>query len=280
MQEQGKETLSAMIGTPPPWILGIVNVTPDSFSGDGMLAPDKAVTHARELKAQGADILDIGAESTAPGSPAISAEEELQRLKPLLQVLPAEGIVSVDTYKAKTAEAALRLGARIVNDVSGMRADPDMPAVIREHRAFIVIMHSKQPPGRPHAERTLTEYEDIVETVSAFFEERIDFALKHGVSAKHIILDPGMGAFLSGDPAASWQLLAGLEALVQRFSDFPLLLGISRKGFLGGKMKDRDGVSQLLALDAALKGVRLIRTHNPGMAAQFFDAWRKVRPSP
>ena len=167
--------------------MGIVNVTPDSFSDGGQFfKPDKALVQARRIEAEGADIIDVGAESTRPGAIEITAEEELRRLVPVLQSLvPATSLpISVDTYKAAVAREALRLGASMINDVWGLQRDPEMAAVVAEYQMPIVIMHNQKD----------TIYErDLIETLRCFFEKSLQIAHAAGIAKANILLDPGIG---------------------------------------------------------------------------------------
>jgi dihydropteroate synthase len=269
--------LQSVIGQRPPWIMGVVNVTPDSFSDGGLFGTDEqAVAYAQKLSKQNAQIIDIGGESTGPGRGAISAEEELSRIGKIVAAVASEHFVSVDTYKAHTAERCIGLGAQMVNDVSAFRADPEMAYVVKEHDVFVVLMHSKETGAHPHATSTPKEYTNVVEEVCSFLQERVEFALSCGIKQEKIILDPGMGGFLSPNPAYSWELLANLGKIKERFPGFALAIGTSRKGFLGGELSKRDPASQLTALGAHLKGADIIRTHNVKMAQEFYAIWQRI----
>ena len=204
-------------------IMGIVNVTPDSFSDGGQfLKPDKALAQARRIEAEGADIIDVGAESTRPGAVEITAEEELARLVPVLQPLvQATSLpISVDTYKAAVAREALRLGASMVNDVGGLQRDPEMAAVVAEYQVPVVIMHNQED----------TVYEsDLMEALSCFFEKSLQIAHSAGVLKSNIILDPGIGFGKTFEHNIEvLRRLKELESL-----GYPLLLGVSRKSVIG-----------------------------------------------
>ena len=224
----------ALIGRPR--VMGIVNVTPDSFSDGGRyLATDDAVSHGQELLADGADILDIGGESTRPGATRPLVGEELSRVIPVIEELAAEGaIISVDTMRAEVAEAAVAAGAGIVNDVSGGLADPRILDVVAASEAVYVAMH-----WRAHGAtmQRFTEYADgVVETVRAELAGRADAALAAGIPAERLVLDPGLGFSKTADQ--NWQLLRGLA----RIADLghPILIGASRKAFLGALLADPD----------------------------------------
>ena len=271
--------LETRLGVPPPWIVGIINVTVDSFSdGGNFLTPAQAITHGIKLLEQGAHILDIGAESTGPGSRPISATEEFTRIKDVVRELSKHAFVSVDTYKASTATQCLELGAQMVNDVSAFRADNEMPDVVAAKNVFIVLMYSKQTGPFPHVDEVDRGYEDVVQEIGDFLRARAKYAIEKGISPSRIILDPGMGRYLSTRPEISWDILSRLAELCTLVSPYPLYLGTSRKGFLGGKLAERDPISQLTGALAVQKGVSFLRTHNVKMARDFLSALAKLRP--
>jgi len=220
-----------------PRVMGIVNVTPDSFSDGGrFLATDDAVSHGHELLADGADILDIGGESTRPGATRPLVGEELARVVPVIEELAAAGaVVSVDTMRAEVAQAALAAGARIVNDVSGGLADPRILEVVAASDAVYVAMH-----WRAHSTtmQQFTEYaEGVVETVRAELAERVAAARAAGIATDRLVLDPGLGFAKTAEQ--NWELLRGLD----RIADLgrPVLVGASRKAFLGALLADAEG---------------------------------------
>ena len=269
-------SLERALSCPPPWIMGILNITPDSFSDGGeYTSPQEAVAHAEQLVSLGANIIDLGAESTAPGSSPVAAQEEIRRISEVLGVLTSRVFLSIDTYKAEVAEYCLSHGARMINDVSGMRADPAMCDVIKKHGSYVIIMHSKESAEHPGATESAKDYRNVVGEIIDFLEERVRFALERGISPDKIVIDPGMGRFLSHDSQYSWDILARLQEIADRLN-YPLCISTSRKGFLGGSVSERDPLSQLTGLAAHLKGAHLIRTHNVGMAKSFFDAWRRI----
>ncbi len=276
-----RHRLVKLLGSAAPWLMGVVNVTPNSFSDGGRhLAPDAAVAHGRRLFADGAHLLDLGGESTAPGSRPITSDDELARLEPVVRALAGEAVLSIDTYHAATAERCVTLGAAVVNDVSALRADPSMASVVRDLRPVLVMMHAKDGP-LPHATDRPAHYGDVVRDVSDWLSARIDVALAAGIDADQIVVDPGWGKFLSLEPAHSWEVLARFEELVARLTPIPVLVGTSRKGFLGGRLAERDPISQFTALAAVEKGAAVIRTHDVRMAAEFLDAAeRMARPLP
>ena len=219
--------------------MGILNVTPDSFSDGGRWAePDSAIRRGHELLAQGADILDIGGESTRPGATRPLVVEELSRVVPVISALAGSGaVVSVDTMRAEVAEAAIGAGAAIVNDVSGGLADPRMYAVDAGSAATYVAMH-----WRAHSDhmRDFAVYDGpggVVEAVRAELAARVDAMLAAGIAADRIVLDPGLG--FAKRPEHNWTLLAGIPVL--KSLGFRVLVGASRKSFLGGLLADADG---------------------------------------
>jgi dihydropteroate synthase len=222
----------------PYRLMGVVNVTPDSFSdGGAFLEAGAAVAHARELFDEGADILDVGGESTRPGAEPVREEEELRRVLPVLEALAAvswrgEGgsavapTISIDTCKATVARAALETGALLVNDVSALRADPDMAALIAERDVECCLMHMR---GEPRTMQHDVHYDDVVDEVKEFLEERLAFAVREGIREQRVLLDPGIG--FGKTAAHNLELLRRLGELVA--IGRPVLVGTSRKSFLG-----------------------------------------------
>ncbi len=260
----------------PPWIVGVINVTPDSFSdGGSFLDPSAAIARAYELRRAGAHLIELGAQSSAPGAQPISAEKELQRLMPVLKELAAQMPLCVDTYRASVARECLRMGAKVINDISGLRFDPDMAYSIGEFQAGVIVMHSKEADASPHASASERQYGDVVSDVTSFLKERVDYVLQAGIDRQNIILDPGMGRFLSGDPNVSWELLGRFNELCRLLDPFPLMVATSRKGFLGGSLEKRDFISQLSAFVAVAKGARCVRTHDVALAGQFLKLWNE-----
>jgi dihydropteroate synthase len=242
-------------------LMGIVNVTPDSFSdGGAFLAPDRAVAHARELVAAGADLLDIGGESTRPGARGVSAEEELARVAPVLSGLRDAAVpVSIDTSKAPVAEAALDAGVEIVNDVTALRSDPSMAALCAERGCIVVLMHMQ---GTPRTMQEHPTYDDVVDDVKAFLAERVEFAVGEGIAEDRIWVDPGIG--FGKTVRHNVELLHRLGEL--RDLGRPIVLGTSRKRFIGtltGRdVDDRLGgtiASNVLAMKA---GADVLRVHD------------------
>lgn len=259
--------------TKPPNIVGILNVTPDSFSDGGLfLDPKTAIDRAFQLREEGADFVEVGGESTRPGSEPIPLDEEWRRIEPVLKVIVREIPTAVDTYRAAIAERALALGASLINDVSGLRADPEMARVVARGNARLVIMHSKEPGSRPHASEISRKYRELLPEVGEFLLRQARSAEELGVKRDNIILDPGLGKFLSLDPEDSWQLLSQMKQLTTL--GYPILLGASRKGFLG--QDNVDSISALLSVFGALQGISYVRVHNVKMTHQFLSTWTKL----
>jgi dihydropteroate synthase len=213
----------------PPLVMGIVNVTPDSFSDGGRFADAAvAVAHGLQLVREGADLLDIGGESTRPGAAPVSLEEELARVLPVVRGLVSQTRIplSVDTSKAEVARQALAAGAHAINDVTALRGDPDMAAVVRDFGAGIILMHMQGTPATMQLQPT---YADVVREVVAFLEARLQAAVDLGIAACRVVLDPGIG--FGKTAVHNRELLSRLGEL-QRLGR-PVCLGVSRKGFLG-----------------------------------------------
>lgn len=223
------------------YAMGILNVTPDSFSGDGLLAldtVDRSLNQARRFVAAGVDILDVGGESTRPGAEPVDVDEELKRVIPIIQALSTqlpETLISIDTYKATVAEAALEVGAHLVNDVWGLRADPDLATVVKEFNAPVILMHNRSNPKTAEVRDRLggryvgVEYENLLEDVKRELMESIEIARQAGILDAHIILDPGIG--FGKTVEQNLELLNRLGEI--RALGFPVLLGPSRKSFIG-----------------------------------------------
>jgi dihydropteroate synthase len=245
-------------------VMGIVNVTPDSFSDGGeFLDPEAACAHGLEMIAQGADILDIGGESTRPGSEGVSADEETRRVVPVIQALrkKTNALLSIDTSKAAVARAALEAGADILNDVTGLRGDPEMLPLAAESRAGVVIMHMQ---GTPRTMQAAPHYDDVVGEVGEFFRQSLERAVACGLDPMSIALDPGIG--FGKTPEHNRALLAGLPAFAPL--GHPLLIGVSRKSFLGhladsAKMEDRFWPGVALTSLCRELGARIFRVHEP-----------------
>ena len=266
--------LARRLATARPLVMGVLNVTPDSFSDGGQfLDPERAVAQARRLSESGADIIDIGAESTRPygGALAVSAEEELARLSPVLPRLQEHGTpVSVDTMKAEVAAWAVAAGAAMINDVWGLQRDPDMARVVAEHGVPVVIMHN-----RVQADASI----DIMADIAAFFRRSLDIAAQAGIGQDRIVLDPGIG--FGKTPQQSVTVLAQLE----RLSSFalPLLVGASRKRFIDkispAPPDQRLGGSIAAHLAAVAAGAAIIRTHDVAETVQALKVAAAIRGS-
>lgn len=266
-------------------VMGVLNVTPDSFSDRGRYADlPSAVAHAVRMSAEGADLIDVGGESTRPGAVRVAAEEECRRVLPVIAELAAAGLaVSVDTYRASVAEQALAAGARVVNDVSGGLGDPDMARVVRDAGCPWVLMH-----WRGHSARMaeLAHYDDVVADVRAELLSRVDEALAAGVDAGQLVLDPGLG--FAKRAGHNWALLAHLPAFVD--IGLPVLIGSSRKSFLGSLLAAPDGTvrptagretaTTALTLHAALNGAWGVRVHEvaPNVDAALVAAAIRAAP--
>ncbi|HWL38546.1 MAG TPA: dihydropteroate synthase [Frankiaceae bacterium] len=251
-------------------VMGVLNVTPDSFSdGGSFYDADAAIAHGLALAAEGADVVDVGGESTRPGAMPIDADEELRRVRPVVRALAAEGVVvSIDTTRASVAEAALADGARIVNDVSGGLADPSLVKVVAATGAPYVLMHSRGPADAP------ARYADVVEDVCAELSRRLYDAVEAGVHPDRVVLDPGLG--FAKNAGHNLALLDALPTLVALGP--PVLVGASRKSFLGSLLggrdvADRDDATQATTALAAWHGAWGVRVHAVRPAA---DAVRVV----
>lgn len=263
-------------------VMGVLNVTPDSFSDGGRyLEPAAAVARGRELLAQGADLLDLGAESTRPGAAAVPAAEQVRRLEPVLRALAAEpgAVLSVDTRSAEVAAAALELGAHVINDVSAL-GDPGMAAAVAPSGAGLVLMHMR---GTPETMQRDLRYDDVVAEVIAHLRRRLEAAAAAGIDPERVALDPGIGFGKSAEQ--SLRLLARTDALGALGR--PLLVGASRKSFLAKLLGDapperRLEASLAAAAIAALLGARIVRVHDVAetrRVLQVADAARAARRS-
>ncbi len=244
-------------------VMGVVNVTPDSFSDGGQFfAPEAAITHGLEMAAEGAAILDIGGESTRPGAEPVDAAEQIRRVVPVIRGLAAkcDAVLSVDTTLAAVAEAALAAGAHVVNDISGLRADPAMPAVARRWDAGVVIMHMQ---GEPRTMQKAPKYDDVVAEVAAFFAERWDFCRASGIADDRVVFDPGIG--FGKTLGHNLALLRHLDRLAP--DGRPLMLGVSRKSFIGKivgstALEDRFWSTVALTSLGRERGCRIFRVHD------------------
>jgi len=259
-------------------IFGVLNITPDSFSdGSQFLETSNALAHAERLLSEGADTIDIGADSTRPGSICVGAEEEWKRLHIVLPKLSKLGNFSIDTHHSQIAKKAIENGASYINDVF-CGADPDMFRLIAEHSVKYVMTYTCC--SAPHVFVKTTE-SDIVSKVKKFFEVKVESALKAGVRPEQIIIDPGMGAFLGDNPEYSWEVLT-------RFADldeigFPIMLGVSRKGFLRSNIEkdpsERDALSALIAAQLFQKSnsrLEYLRVHNVALHRQVLEVGNQL----
>lgn len=270
---------------PLPWnartyVMGILNITPDSFSGDGLIGRLRreglvrsAVLLAQKFIADGADIIDIGGESTRPGAQPVSAEEEIDRVIPVIEALRAEGleaILSVDTYKAKVAEAALEAGAHWVNDVWGLRADSELAAVAARFNAPVILMHNRSKPSNAELQERLggryvgVHYDDLLGDICHELMESVELARAAGIPDRHIILDPGIG--FGKTVEQNLELINRLDEI--KALGFPVLLGPSRKSFIGYTLdlppeQRVEGTAAAVAV-GIVRGADIVRVHDVG----------------
>jgi dihydropteroate synthase len=247
--------------------MGVVNVTPDSFSDGGLyLDPARAVAHGRELEEAGAAILDVGGESTRPGAEAVSLEEELRRVEPVVAgLVGGAAAISIDTSKAAVAAAALDAGAEIVNDVTALWGDPEMASLCAERGATVILMHML---GAPRTMQDEPRYEDVVGAVKAFLAERVESAVAAGVAEERIWLDPGIG--FGKTVAHNTELLRRLGELGELGR--PLVIGTSRKSFIGridgSDASERLGGTIASSVLAAAEGAEVLRVHDVAEVGQ------------
>ncbi len=267
-----------LLQTPRPLIMGVLNITPDSFSDGGhFFEHQAALAQARALAAAGADILDIGGESTRPFADPVSLEEELRRVIPVIKVLAAEVDlpISIDTYKAPVARAALAAGASLINDISALRFDPEMAPLAAQAGVPVSLMHMQ---GIPKDMQAHPHYDDLLGEIKAFFQQRLEYAVSQGIPRELVILDPGIGF------GKTWRHNLEILNHLDVFLDLgcPLLVGPSRKAFIGhilslpnGEVRD---IGTLAALAVAvMRGARIIRTHNAAYARQFLAVLTAIR---
>jgi len=247
---------------PRPSVMGIVNVTPDSFSDGGVnFRPDDAIAAARRMAAEGAAIVDVGGESTRPGAEQVAVEEELGRVVPVLEAVAGEVPVSIDTGKAEVARRALELGAELVNDVTALRTDPNLAGVVAEADAYVCLMHMQ---GEPRTMQLEPRYDDVVSEVAAFLEERLRFAVDQGIREDRVCLDPGIG--FGKTVEHNFELVRRLDeiAAIGR----PVLVGFSRKSSLGRILGDPEATTGPLSASIAAavaayeRGATLLRVHD------------------
>ena len=264
------------------YVMGILNITPDSFSGDGLIPPlpagegrgegeKRAIEQAKEFLSNGADILDVGGESTRPGSQPVSTDEELERVIPVISAIAKEfpdTLISIDTYKAKVAEEAFKAGAQILNDVWALRADPELASVAAAFRIPVILMHNRSNPASVEVREQLgnayigSEYENLIEDVKRELLGSVELAKKAGIEESNIILDPGIG--FGKKREHNLELINRLAEV--RALGFPILLGPSRKSFIGFTLdlpadQRVEGTAATIAIGIA-RGADIIRVHD------------------
>jgi dihydropteroate synthase len=261
---------------PRPSVMGVVNVTPDSFSDGGVnFQADDAIAAARRMAAEGAAIVDVGGESTRPGAEPVSADEELRRVMPVLEAVAGEVPTSIDTAKAEVARRALELGAELVNDVTALSADPELHAVVAEADAYVCLMHMQ---GEPRTMQLEPRYDDVVSEVAAFLEERLRFAVDRGIREDRICVDPGIG--FGKTVEQNFELVRRLDeiAAIGR----PVVVGFSRKSSLGRVLGDPEAktgplsASIAAAVAAYERGATVLRVHDVKEHVEALAAARAV----
>ena len=252
----------------PMMVMGVVNTTPDSFSDGGhFLDNDMATDHGLRLVDEGAEIIDIGGESTRPGSEPVSVKEELRRVVPVIERLAkiCGAVISIDTQKPAVAKAALDVGASIVNDIAANRQSTEMWQVVAEARAGYVCMHMQ---GTPQTMQTEPHYDDVLQEVGDFFSERLTRLAEHGVNSEQVALDPGIG--FGKELEHNIKLLSGIHQLI--ISGRPLVIGASRKSFIGKLLgtpsNERLPASLACAACAAAEGAHIVRVHDVAETVQ------------
>ncbi len=260
-----------------PLIMGIINVTPDSFSG-GLATPIEARDTAIRMEKEGADIIDIGGESSRPGAEPVSLEEELKRVIPAIEAIRKETQIpiSIDTYKAKTAKAAIDSGANIVNDISALRFDPDMADLISSAKVPVVLMHML---GTPRDMQKNPTYKNCTNDIVDFFKERIDFCIRHDIKKQKIIIDPGIG--FGKRLSDNLEILSQINSLNALGS--PVLIGASRKSFINmihpsdKASSKRIGGSIAAAITAVINGASIIRVHDVEETVEALKVLESIR---
>ncbi len=260
-----------------PLVMGVLNVTPDSFSDGGRyLSLTSAIDHAHDMVAEGADILDIGGESTRPGSEPVDTEEEMNRVLPVIKELSSEvsAPISIDTQKAEVAAAALQAGAEVINDVSALRTDPQMAALAADAGVPVVLMHMQGTPKNMQKDPT---YGEVVRDVREWLRERVEYAASAGVPAAHIIVDPGFG--FGKTPQQNLELLRRLNELHEL--GLPILVGTSRKSTIGAVLnapEDERLYGTLATVAAcALAGAHIVRVHDVRPALEVIEVCEAIR---
>jgi dihydropteroate synthase len=261
---------------PRPSVMGVVNVTPDSFSDGGVnFRPEDAIAAARRMVAEGAAIVDVGGESTRPGSAPVPLDEELRRVLPVLEAIAGEQPFSIDTAKAEVARRAIGLGAELVNDVTALRGDPALVGIVAESGVYLCLMHML---GEPRTMQRDPRYEDVVSEVKAFLEERLRFAMAEGIAEENVCLDPGIG--FGKTVEHNFELIRRLDELAALGR--PLLVGFSRKSSLGKILGDPDAktgplsASIAAAVAAYERGATILRVHDVREHVEALTAARAV----
>jgi dihydropteroate synthase len=259
-----------------PAVMGVVNVTPDSFfDGGANFAPADAAASARRMVEEGAAIVDIGGESTRPGSDGVPEDEELRRVVPVLEELEGDLPVSIDTAKAGVARRALGLGAEMINDVTALRVDPELAGVVAEAGCYLCLMHMR---GEPRTMQLDPRYDDVVSAVAAFLEERLAFAVSEGVAEEHVCLDPGIG--FGKTVEHNFELVRRLDEIAALGR--PVLVGFSRKSSLGRVLGDPEAktgplsASLAVAVAAYERGATIVRAHEVREHVEALTAARAV----
>ncbi len=265
-------------------VMGVLNVTPDSFSDGGQfLSLDGALAQAEQMILAGADIIDIGGESTRPGSSFVSEEEELNRVIPVIERLANLSVpISIDTTKAEVARVALQAGAEIVNDISGLRFDPAIAEVVARTGAGLILMHSR---GTPKDMQTLPPVEDIIREVITGLRESFRVAIEHGATSDRIAIDPGIG--FGKTLEQNLEIIAKLDQIAREFSDVPIAIGTSRKSFLGKLLNGAPADERLngtiaTVVASVMNGAHIVRVHDVKAtieAVRVVDAVRKADAS-
>ncbi|OHB90314.1 MAG: dihydropteroate synthase [Planctomycetes bacterium RIFCSPHIGHO2_02_FULL_40_12] len=264
-------------------VAGVLNVTPDSFHDGGKYNNiENALNRAREMIEDGADIIDIGGESTRPGSSYVSADEEIRRVIPIIKELSKETDIpiSIDTYKAEVADEAIKAGAQIINDISGLQADNEMARVAAENNTPVIIMHIK---GHPHDFPKDPVYADLVPEIISFLENRIEYAVKSGIAHNNIIIDPGIG--FGKRPEHNIEILRELNKF--KCLNLPIMVGASRKSFISKvlELSDNNNISQLdsrlvgtlvTLVIAVTKGANIVRVHDVKETVQVIKLYRAI----
>ncbi len=257
-------------------MLGVVNVTPDSFSDGGLhLAAGDAIAAARRMLAAGAAIVDVGGESTRPGAEGVPLDEELRRVVPVLEALAGDVPLSIDTAKAEVARRAIALGAELVNDVTGLRGDPELASVVAESGAYLCLMHMQ---GEPRTMQLDPSYVDVVDDVRSFLGERLSFAVAEGIAEQRVCIDPGIG--FGKTVEHNFELLRRLDELTELGR--PIVVGFSRKRSLGRLLGDPEATTGPLAASVAAavaayaRGATILRVHDVEEHVQALTVARTV----